>query len=126
MTTSFLEGLTSGQIDTVKAFAHAIQNRSIDDIEFRSGLTTWKRKPIPTFEIDVAYRIKPQPKIVPFTFNDADSLRGKWIKHKDHKFEFCVVSLSHYGFTSPITVSYKNLLLDYEFLDGSPCGKKEL
>src|SRR5690606_5521425 len=31
------------------------------------------------------YRVKPEPKYVPFTWEDRDLIRGKWLKTKDGK-----------------------------------------
>ena len=121
----WFDGFTDEQIETIRAFAHAIQNRSIDDIEFRSGLTTWKRKPIPTFEIDTAYRVKPQPKIVPFDYSDAEMLINKVVKTKEFDRVRSIVALGNDNLLKlgDMWITYLELFDKYTFLDGSPCGK---
>ena len=74
------------------------------------------------------YRIKEEPKkpeYIPFSFEDAEFLIGKAIKSKtiDVVLLIQVVypkTVMMHGFD---TISYYLLLLNWEFLDGSPCGK---
>jgi hypothetical protein len=77
------------------------------------------------------YRVKSEPKLVPFTFEDNKLFRDKWIKIKDKIYPKRIVNImsngvvifetDHHG--DFIRLSYEKLLSDYEFEDGSPCGK---
>jgi len=65
-------------------------------------------------------RIKPTPKLVPFTFED--NLVGKVIKTTLSKFIITSQSDEKVGIGHSIK-SYKELLYDCTFEDGSKCGK---
>lgn len=74
---------------------------------------------------DNDYRIKQEPKYIPFDFTDAESLIGKPIKRKHANLLIIIntitpaeINLSH-GYK----ISFETLLENYEFLDGSICGK---
>ena len=89
---------------------------------------------------------EPKPKYVPFesieefverytevkegmefgTFEDNLLQCGMWIKSKDDDDLSQVTVIREYGIcidTMSTFVSWKNLLDDFEFIDGSPCGK---
>ena len=72
------------------------------------------------------YRIKPQPKLVPFTLEDNKLFRDKWIKSKKNALPgvFRVISCNesniHIEFGA---IGYASLLDEFIFEDGSPCGK---
>lgn len=66
------------------------------------------------------YRINPEHEYVPFTFEDAEFLIGKIVKHKTASEVFMLVRI---GFDNVVGISYKGFLENYVFLDGSPCGK---
>ena len=70
------------------------------------------------------YRIKPKPKLVPFTFEDNLLFRDKWVKTKGSTGMFKIM---FYGNTTVVlnnnTITYLELLNRFEFEDGSPCGK---
>ena len=80
-----------------------------------------------TFYFDESYefRVKPEQKLVPFTFEDAESLIGKVVKTKNGgniigvviSIFNCVISMGGDKMT------YNDLYRDFTFLDGSPCGK---
>ena len=60
---------------------------------------------------------------VPFTFEDKESLKGKWIKHKRDSSHILI------NYISDTTVgidgsyyTYEELFRDFEFIDGKPCG----
>ena len=126
-----LEDFTPEQIETVKAFALAVKSKSKKDIECRHIDGSWGDAVI-NDEMDILYdyRIKPQPKLIPFDFNDADKLRDKWIE--SHDFMETGGQLQIIGITSSgvLTITreirFPDLLSNFTFLDGSPCGKKEL
>ena len=126
-TTIIFNDLTPVQIETVKAFAHAVKNQSPIDVEFYVGNNEWKSKPIEQFfSIHSKYRIKPQPKIVPFTIDDSEKLIGKTVKAKDRRTLKIISTVNDDGLQVGVSwCSYRELLNDCTFLDGSPCGKKE-
>ena len=70
------------------------------------------------------YRIKPKPKLVPFTFEDRELFKDKWFRLKTTSGLF----KASYIDGSLITIgasqnSYSELMQLFEFEDGSPCGK---
>lgn len=76
-------------------------------------------------EFNTEYRIKPEQKLVPFTFEDAESLIGKIIVSKDKTVYDTIsrVSMTDGVFGSNLNRGYQNLFKSFNFLDGSPCGK---
>ena len=70
------------------------------------------------------YRIKPKPKLVPFTFEDRDLFKDKWFRLKTtgglFKASYIDGSLITIGASQN---SYSELMQLFEFEDGSPCGK---
>lgn len=66
------------------------------------------------------YRIKQEPEYVPFTFEDAEFLIGKPVKHKKDSW---VEIITYCNKNETSSCMYEDLLRDYTFLDGSPCGK---
>lgn len=76
------------------------------------------------------YRIKPEKKLVPFTWEDRGLLIRKIIKSKDGTVITTIigiVKLVDGSFRIDLSiqpVSPNQLLIDYTFLDGSPCGKE--
>ena len=70
------------------------------------------------------HRIKPKPKLVPFTFEDNLLFRDKWIRLKGKKPLCKFDNITEYGVKNNLGVaSYSELFKNYEFEDGSPCGK---
>jgi len=75
------------------------------------------------------YRIKPQQKLVPFTFEDNHLFRDKWVRRKSSPFHIQRISIiceNYVGleYKGSITYfQYDGLLSIYEFEDGSPFGK---
>lgn len=70
------------------------------------------------------YRIKPEPKYIPFTWEDREELRGKWLKRKDYNVEKLPTTICNKDvMIGDQFYSYKELLKDFTFLDGTPCGK---
>lgn len=107
-------------LDVITAFANGktIEHKSI-------GAGCWDIDENPSFAFPHQYRIKPEPKLVSFTFEDNLLFRDKWIRQKDLK------ALSRLSWFGPISISlgdnnkmtYIQLLDNFEFEDGSPCGK---
>ena len=82
---------------------------------------TWKMATKPSWDWHTTdYRVKPEPEYIPFTFEDAEFFTGKVVKHKTAN-QLAVVTWCSNETTS--AGSYKRLLYDFTFLDGSPCGK---
>ena len=77
------------------------------------------------------YRIKPEPKYVPFTFSSACKygeygLIGKTLKHKCVNHIAVIVTVSLDGVRiGHDWRTYKELFSNYEFEDGTPCGTLE-
>lgn len=81
------------------------------------------------------YRIKPEPKLVPFTFEDRALFRDKWLKvvnslshHYSHETRILrirkndVELIDNSGHLT--IIGYEALLVNYVFADtGEPCGK---
>ena len=67
------------------------------------------------------YRIKPRLMYVPFTWEDRDLFRGKWVRSKDGEREFMVDLISKkYAFE---VTTYEEAFEHYEFIDKTPFGK---
>lgn len=82
---------------------------------------TWRQATKPTWDWHTTdYRVKPEPERTPFTFEDAEFLIGKVVKHKTTK-HLAVITLCFPKSTN--IGAYKQLFEEYIFLDGSPCGK---
>jgi len=98
------------------------------EIEWFDGIK-WVSLPNPNWEnlYTPIVRIKPEPKYIPFTFEDAEFLIGKLIKDKHTNSIFIIIGVNAVGIMITIDnyISFKNLLENYTFLDGSPCGKIE-
>lgn len=93
-------------------------------IQYSTIKGSWNDTNSPNFDISTNYRIKPSPEYVPFDFNDAEKLIGKIITTAS-KAEFHLITS-----VEPTGVRFNKghyhfivLLDDYQFLDGSPCGK---
>lgn len=68
-------------------------------------------------------------KIIPFTFEDREMFRDKWVINNGYKSEFKIitigvhaVTLAYYNKTSNKT--YEEMLKYFEFIDGTPFGKE--
>ena len=87
----------------------------------------WRVATCPEWTPGVKYRIRQEPKLVPFTFEDNLSFRDKWFKDKQNK-QMLVKIYSINRRDGEILigeewVTYKQFLDEYIFEDGSPCGK---
>lgn len=72
------------------------------------------------------FRVKPEPKLVPFTFEDHKLFRDKWIRYKGCFPLSRVTCYGPKGFTFSADgewESYEDCLKKYEFEDGTPFGK---
>jgi hypothetical protein len=78
-----------------------------------------------SFDEKTDYRIKPQPQLIPFDFSDAEMLIGRMVKSKDGKIFSVITDLTHNTvWMSNACKNYDELLSDYTFLNGTPCGQK--
>lgn len=74
--------------------------------------------------VNHTYRIAPEPKLVPFDYND--DLVGKVVKDKsDIIKELIIIQATKSVILGNSEVTYQGLLDYYTFLDGKPCGKYE-
>jgi predicted dithiol-disulfide oxidoreductase (DUF899 family) len=95
------------------------------EVQYQSPEGEWVDYDDPTFLEIYNYRIKPQPKLIPFDFSDAEMLIGRMIKSKDGKIVSVITDLTNiYIWLSNDCKTYNQLLSDYTFLDGTPCGQK--
>lgn len=105
----------------IEAFANG------KEVEYFNGYewtTTWHDTDFSDNSIN--YRIKSEQKLVPFTFeDDAENIIGKAIRSKSKDVILLIQVVNNknvmlHGFD---TISFYCLLQNWEFLDGSPCGK---
>lgn len=114
--------------EVLKAYGEGktIQAKSIMD-------NKWLDTTEPVFDFFRSeYRIKPEPKYIPFTFEDSKLFRDKWIVLKEEHgssekltriIGICKDHIKHIIGGYITSVQYKDLLRMYTFEDGSPCGK---
>ena len=75
----------------------------------------------PSFHINCEYRIKPEEKLIPFKFSDAKFLLGKIVKGRSCI--FIISNVSEHGIYNSLgNYTFKELLNNCTFEDGSPCG----
>ena len=104
-----------------QAFANGKQ------IQFLESNGSWRDCPNPGWSPELyKYRIKPESKLVPFTFEDKELLKGRFIMTKDDP--SCIYQITGIAKNTvrvPETgfYTYKVLLNKFLFDDGSPCGK---
>lgn len=120
--------LSDSERETIEAFTHALIHRDMKEIEsYKDGGLGWSPKIGTQFDIATFYRIKPKPKFVPFTIDDAEMFLNKIIKPKDGKDKFRGVIVG--ANSSGIAISthgirtYKDLFDNMLFLNNEPCGK---
>ena len=106
----------------IQAFANG------EEIQVFNSNKIWQSVYNVAFDDYSKYRIKPKPKLVPFTFEDRQYFKNLWVKSKEHDTLNSLVQISKddvlmtYGVKN-IRVTYSQLLKNYEFEDNSPCGK---
>jgi len=75
------------------------------------------------------WRIPKQKTYRPFTWEEREQLRGKWITRKVERDnpnpEYCIAIINNVGIYIGATVTFKALYEDFIFLGGSPVGKLE-
>ena len=96
-------------------------------IQRKSEITgLWEDRFFPDFDPHHEYRVKPEKKLVPFTVEDIELLKGRWFKHKNKDCHSCFQIIG--VFPDKIMffggeILYSTLLESFEFEDGTPCGK---
>lgn len=103
----------------IEAFANG------KSIEYKNA-GSWKLATGPNWSNGIQYRIKLEPKLVPFTFEDNKEFRDKWIYDTTQKSPE-IMRITSYNNSNIHTefkaIGYQSLFEDYLFEDGSPCGK---
>lgn len=91
-----------------------------DDFGYGAGRQVDKRN------FNYATKKEIESSYIPFTWEDREQLRGKWVKHKKCGSEFLISGfdkiLSH-CFVGSRPLTFQILLNSFVFLDGTPCGK---
>ena len=109
------------KIAVMQAFA---EGKTIEYSIISDKLEDWIITESPFWDwIRIDYRVKEEPKqpeYIPFTFEDAEFLIGKPVKHKKDSW---VEVITYCNENETSSCMYEDLLRDYTFLDGSPCGK---
>jgi hypothetical protein len=103
-------------LPVIKAFAEG------KEIEYNQG-SGWLFAPEPKWQRDCEYRIKTGPKMVPFTIEDNEWFRGKWVKKIGEDKLYMITDYCKDGI-SCLGANYNDLLEYYVFDDGEPCGKE--
>ncbi len=69
-------------------------------------------------------RVKPELKLVPFTFEDKQLLKDRWVTQKEFTAISKIIRVASNGvLVANDAITYSRLFHAYEFEDGSPCGK---
>ena len=95
------------------------------EIQFLYNETEWKKAGCPAWNFGMTrYRIKPQPEYVPFTWEDRELFRVKWVRWKFEDKEFTIDCMCERGLCfSGELFTWDRLFKDLEFIDGTTFGK---
>ena len=106
--------------DVIEAFKEGKQIEWFSEIDEK-----WAYTKEPEFHGHYKYRIKEEPKYIPFDFSDAQKLIGKIIiKDDSTSVLHMIVSIDDDGVVFyDDHFSFKELFELYKFLNGSICGK---
>lgn len=109
-------------IDEMIAVLTAYKEGKKIQVKITSG---WVLAALPNWDFhNNTYRVLSEPKLIPFDYND--DLVGKVVKHKKIESKSLIVTQDAGGLTiTSYSIDYFDLLKDYTFLDGKPCGKYE-
>ena len=101
-------------------------------IEYSYDGEHWESTDAPSWDCDVMFRIKPEPKYRPF--KNQEECREEmhkhpdfgWIIAKDSKimYHIYVIGIGHVLIHS-MSISFPETFAEYEFTDGTPFGIKE-
>lgn len=98
-----------------------LQGKTIEYKDFDD----WKETTSPAWNLHTKYRVKPEPKYIPFNYNT--NLLGRTVIYKDKERANCRFMITTQGerylTVNGGLVDYEALLIHYAFEDGSPCGK---
>lgn len=105
-------------LEVIKAFANG------KDIQMLLG-AEWLDVNEPAFSKLSTYRVKPKCEYVPFDFSDGQKILLKIVSKGCPKFIGIISGLDDDGIliAGNVFVTYEDLLMDWKFSDGSPCGK---
>jgi hypothetical protein len=80
----------------------------------------------PNQYINLTFRRRTTPQYVPYTWDDREELRGRWFRKKEDKHDERQVVFIDANDSDIIIGGWraKEFLQKFEWLDGSPCGKK--
>jgi len=86
----------------------------------------WSVATTPDWNPDLKYRIKPKPKLVPFTFEDNLLFRDRWVKVKGCMPMSKILSIDmrgvYFGMKNDV-MKYDYCFKNFEFEDNSTFGK---
>ena len=106
---------TKEMIAVMQAFADG------KEIEYSFINGSWYNDKNPCWNwVDYNYRVKHAPEYVPFTFEDWEIMVDGIVKHKTKPI---IEKLTSFCDESVNAIFYNELLEEFTFLDGSPCGK---
>ena len=110
------------EIDPFRELKEAFERGEDIQIKLSFG---WVDATEPAWTIGNEYRIKPNPKYVPFSFEDAELFMSRTVTAKDKSCKAVITySDDEDVLLGTVGRDYKYLLEDFTFLDGSPCGKE--
>ena len=101
-------------------------------IEYSYDGEHWESTDAPSWDCDVMFRIKPQPKYRPF--KSQEECRNEMHKHpdfgwviaKDSKIMYHIYVIGiGYVLMDNMSISFPETFAEYEFTDGTPFGIKE-
>jgi hypothetical protein len=100
-------------------------------IEFKNSKGEWITTSSPMFNEDCEYRIAMYEGLKPFSSEDWEFLINKVVREKKNYAGGAVVGTIQIVWHNGVTAcgrfyTYKSMLEDLDFIDGSPCGKREV
>lgn len=102
----------------IKAFKFGMTIEFLD-----KGRGEWREVENPAFNFELEYRIKPESKLVPFSFEDAPSLLGRSVRNKTSGSVSLIIYINKTFIKVPGEITFSYFLDQYVFLNGEPCGK---
>lgn len=111
-------------LNVINAFAAG------EEIQYYNSVSKeWIDVDEPGFTLVDEYRIKSKDKYKPFTLETIEPYLGDWIKYKNSKIMMMLyfVDVNYVVFYTDqetISITYRELLDKYVFLNGEPCGIK--
>lgn len=108
--------------EILKAYSEGktIQRKSFTDNSFNDITLPWLYGEISEYE----YRIKPKFKSLPFTFEDGDLFKDKWVIYNEDGTMCKIIGFDKNNvYFKNWCYTYEEMLRMFTFEDGSPCGK---